>query len=1098
MSESTLTILQKIRSFRRKYYLNLAIRGVILFLAALLGYYLLANFLEFSLRLPSIARGILLLLFLGLTGFCFHRWVLFPIWYLMDQKKGLPEEEVARRIGENFPEVKDKLLNILQLYKYMEGGNPLAAAGIHHKSNTVSVYDFESAIDLRENWRFLRFLAIPLLLIVLVFTWNPAVFRDGTQRIVRFDKEFVPEAPFQFIIDPSSLTAFKNEDFLIELTLEGEAIPGTVFLGYGGRSIKMTHIGGGQFTYTIPKIQSSRKIYFEAAGFTSPTYVLEVVNRPNLQKFDIELTFPAYLKRKPERQSNTGNLEVPEGTDVTWLFQPLDAQSMFIVFEDEAEEQKLQSTANQLFEYKKQIRKSGTYEVKLRNSYSHNKEKIQYGITAIADQYPSLAVQVFQDTTLYQFISLGGNIADDYGLSRLSLYYQVKGSEEAQKPFERIDIPINPSQNSQGFYYQWGLEGLRLQEGASLEYYVQVWDNDGINGPKSSKTGMYSLRIPSRKEIKESMSQTSLQVSEKMDKTLQQAKDLQVKIDKENRRLKGKKDLNWEDENKLRDIIKQREQVNKAIQELQEQAEENKNMREQFSSPDDKLKEKMDQLQELIDQLQDEETERLYEELQKMLDKQKDMNSLRQTMERLNRKERNLEKELERAMELFKRMQFDFKLDDAIKDLENQVEDLNKMAEESKSQNTDNQELKEKNESLKEGFEQLEEQLDELRNMNQELKNPTAFPETSEEEKAIKDNLQKSKEQLENNKPKDAAKSQENAAGKTKEIKDKLSQMQSSMEMQMMQENLDHLRKIMHNLVRLSFNQEALMKEFRTINQSNPQFVELSQTQLKLKDDAKILEDSLIALSKRVMQIESFVTREVGEMNQQMENSLEALRERKNDVIRKTTTSQQLAMTSMNNLALMLDNTMDQMMEAMQASMGMGKSEKNMPSPSELQMQLNQQMNDVKQSEKSGRELSEEMARMAAEQARIRKMMEEMKEKLDRGGGETPADGLSEKMEQTEWDLVNKRITEQTIRRQKEILTRMLEAENALREREQDEQRKGETANPYEKRIPKAFEEYLKLKEKEVELLKTIPARLQPYYRKEINEYFQRIGNNQD
>jgi hypothetical protein len=194
----------------------------------------------------------------------------------------------------------------------------------------------------------------------------------------------------------------------------------------------------------------------------------------------------------------------------------------------------------------------------------------------------------------------------------------------------------------------------------------------------------------------------------------------------------------------------------------------------------------------------------------------------------------------------------------------------------------------------------------------------------------------------------------------------------------------------------------------------------------------------------------------------------------------------------------MLDNTMDQMMEAMQASMGMGKSEKNMPSPSELQMQLNQQMNDVKQSEKSGRELSEEMARMAAEQARIRKMMEEMKEKLDRGGGETPADGLSEKMEQTEWDLVNKRITEQTIRRQKEILTRMLEAENALREREQDEQRKGETANPYEKRIPKAFEEYLKLKEKEVELLKTIPARLQPYYRKEINEYFQRIGNNQD
>ena len=92
-------------------------------------------------------------------------------------------------------------------------------------------------------------------------------------------------------------------------------------------------------------------------------------------------------------------------------------------------------------------------------------------------------------------------------------------------------------------------------------------------------------------------------------------------------------------------------------------------------------------------------------------------------------------------------------------------------------------------------------------------------------------------------------------------------------------------------------------------------------------------------------------------------------------------------------------------------------------------------------------------------------------------------------------DLVNKQITAETIERQREILTRLLEAENAMRERELDNEREGETAREYERVLPETFEEYFKAKEKEVELLKTVPPKLYPYYKKEVNEYFKRIGN---
>jgi len=148
----------------------------------------------------------------------------------------------------------------------------------------------------------------------------------------------------------------------------------------------------------------------------------------------------------------------------------------------------------------------------------------------------------------------------------------------------------------------------------------------------------------------------------------------------------------------------------------------------------------------------------------------------------------------------------------------------------------------------------------------------------------------------------------------------------------------------------------------------------------------------------------------------------------------------------------------------------------------------------LKNGQKAGRQYSEELAKMAAEQARIRKALQEMQEKLKKEGGSGIGNDIPGKMEQTELDLVNKQITEETIRRQKEILTRLLETEKSMREQNLDEERKGEAAKDYNKEIPRAFEEYLRSKEKEVELLKTLPPKFFPYYKKEVNEYFKRIN----
>jgi hypothetical protein len=284
------------------------------------------------------------------------------------------------------------------------------------------------------------------------------------------------------------------------------------------------------------------------------------------------------------------------------------------------------------------------------------------------------------------------------------------------------------------------------------------------------------------------------------------------------------------------------------------------------------------------------------------------------------------------------------------------------------------------------------------------------------------------------------------------------------------------------------------MKEFNDLQQSDPRFNGLAQRQIKLRDDSKVLEDSLLALGKKDPMMGSFITKEIGELNGHMEKVIDANKERRRP---QAASEMQMTMTSINNLALMLDDHFDMMMQMManaQPSMKKSKQKGQKQSLSQMQQQLNERIQQLKGSGKSGRQLSEELAEMAAEQERIRRALQEMQEKM-KNEGQTPGGEIPGKMEQTETDLVNKQITDQLIKRQKDILTRLLETEKSMREQDMDEERKGEAAKDYEKEIPKAFEEYLRLKEKEVELLKTVPPKLYPYYKKEVSEYFKRMGN---
>ncbi len=379
-------------------------------------------------------------------------------------------------------------------------------------------------------------------------------------------------------------------------------------------------------------------------------------------------------------------------------------------------------------------------------------------------------------------------------------------------------------------------------------------------------------------------------------------------------------------------------------------------------------------------------------------------------------------------------------------------------------------------------------------------------------------------EQQEN---KEAGQKQKDAAKKMKKMAEQMKQAMQSGQQKQAAEDIKAIRQLLENLVTISFDQERFMGELAQTEINTPRYVEEVQQQFKLKDDFRIVDDSLQALAKRVMQIETFVLEKVGDVRVGLDQTLDNLEERQ---VGEAANRQQRIMTSVNDLALMLSESMKQMQEQMASAMpgeqscekpggkgqGQGKSGKSGSAPgdkmSEGQQSLKEQMekameNMQKQAEgrKQGKGAAGKVReatgcrarsspRWPPSKPRSRKKLRDRQRKLqEQGKGSRELQEIIDGMDQVETDLVNKRLTNEMMRRQEEILTRLLEAEKADRQQDEEERRKSESGTEIARTLPPALQEYLKQRSTQTDLYREANPALTPFYRQLVDRYLDEL-----
>ncbi|HNP66413.1 MAG TPA: hypothetical protein PKH16_00780 [Aequorivita sp.] len=912
---STFSIIQqKLEEFIKKYYTNELIKGAILFFAIGLLYLLITLLVEYFLWLNPLGRRILFWAFVIVELGLFIRFIAFPLAKLFKLQQGIDYMQASKIIGNHFPQVNDKLLNVIQLNQNQRESE-LLAASIDQKATELQPVPFKSAVNFKNNAKYLKYAAIPILVFILFSALGGMdIFSSSYKRVVHYDTAFEPPAPFSFIVVNGDLNAVENKPFNLKIRTQGTAIPENASINYGGETYYMQQTAPGLFEYTFQQPVESIDFSLKANKVSSREYTLDVVKTPTLLNFEMVLDYPSYTGKRDETLKSTGNATIPEGTLVKWNVATKNTDAVTLKTADTSFSFTSKSKS---FNFEKGVYNKFDYAITTSNEKLKDYENLAFTLNVVKDQYPEIDVQSKQDSTNTQRVFFLGQISDDYGLTKLRLVYFPEGGEKQAKTQA---LPLNKTNFDQFTYTFPG--NLPLTEGVSYEYYFEVFDNDAIHNYKSSKSGIYSFRKLTKDELENEQLQNQQNAIKGLDKSLEEFKDQKQTLEELSRTQKEKNELNYNDKKKLENFLQRQKQQEELMKNFsKEMKEELQNFQPENQEKDpfkEELEKRLDENEERI-----KENEKLLEELEKLQDKIA-KEELTEKLEKLSKQNKNQEKNLEQLLELTKRYYVEKKAEKLAEELFEMGEEQEKLADKPADENT-----KEAQEELNKKFEDYKKEMDELQKENDDLKKPIDIPEDKPTEQQIDEEQEKATDKLKQQKPNDAGKNQKKAGQKMKQMSKAMQMQMKSGQMESIEEDAKMLRQIVDNLVVFSFQQEDLMETFKKIEYGNPIFGKKLNVQNDLKTNFEHIDDSIFALSLRQPMIGTQINTSLTEIQYNIDKSLERLAQNQS---RQGIGNQQYTITGANDLAVMLSEILSNMQMQMSMSMGSG-SGKGTPKP---------------------------------------------------------------------------------------------------------------------------------------------------------------------
>ncbi len=1044
--------LQAFRSTEKRFFLYKRLIKLVLVIAPLIA---LLTVIEMAIDLSVNVRLALSWGFIsiGILGFIA---ILFKPVYLLLKRDQPTLNEIALKVGSHYKTVDDRLANALQLFQRYHNDDRYSISLINEALNSVRAdiadQNFYPLVNKKPFFKLLKTSALVFSVFVLLIAIKfPDVGSAITQLL--HPKQDMDTNQITFKVFPGNTRIVEDSEFDIKVWVSDSTLQ-TLDLTYTGKSpIPLEKSSDDTFRYQIDKVYESFTYQFMSKEQVSPEFTVDVEERPLLRNISVTVTPPAYSGiDKYALEDNVGDVSALKGSRINIVGKP----------NKELDTVRVEFSDNELYMDKKNdkvylefpMKKSDIYRFFLTDMYGFSSiNPITYNLQVIPDQYPVVRIiQPGKDIDLGEemLIPLIIDAQDDYGVDKISIAYQVISAEmepDSNRYVHQELVDIDYEQKMR-VALNWDLSESDMLPTEVVVYYVEAWDNDSVSGPKRSVSKTYRARFPSMFEMYEEITSTQDEAIREMEDAYEKSQEFKEKIDELSREMQREKDLDWERQQETEQALQQREEINQKLKELEKNLEEMVDKMEENDLVSSETLKKYQELQELYKDIMTPELENLMKQMSESL-QNVDQNMLKKAMEEFKMTEDQMSKNLDRTINLLKRLKMEQQLDQAIKmandiaerqqNLENkQGDDKNRLSKEQSNINKDKEAM---TDALKELRKEMEEQpqmpLDQMDKALSDLESDSLDQAFNEMQEMINSG------QMEN-----FSQQSKKVQQKMESIAQQLQQAKDNMNGTMQRQAMMAMKRNIRQLLELSLDQEDLMMETEELPSNASNIQSVADRQNNMNSGLSRVINSIFELSKETMSMNSQMQATLGNASMNMQDALTAMENRNNKLASR---NQAEAMKSINSAILQMQQSMQNMMQnASGSGMSFEQFMQQMQKMAQGQQQLNQMTQQVGMGQQMSQAQQAQMARMAAEQERLRKSMEQLAQEA--GGMKEvmgDLDNIAKDMKEVEKDFNSQNISRETLQRQNRILSRMLDAQRSIRQREYSRKRKAQSGKNY-------------------------------------------------
>lgn len=907
-----------------------------------------------------------------------------------------------------------------------------------------------------------------LLLVATVFQ------SSGVLRTLQFWKTFQPPIPFTYVISPGSVVLEQGTGFQATIQFEGELKPRNVAIGLKTtvesdyRLQQMTAIDGNTYVSDPFSFTNTTEYFIQMDRYRSETFRVEIQLLPRFEELSVVVTPPSHTGIEASQQSYPFSVvEAYPGT----LIQ-ISAISNKILDQVELNRTSTGVAVNMElgsdggYSYEMVTAGADTLAFRLTDANGfENRNPFTFIIAPMVDSYPSiLLLEPQTEISLLnpEVVQLGYEYRDDFGFSQLRVRYQIKKAFGAP-----IDASLNlptPRERSGLGISNFDLSGIGVQPLDEVTYWLELFDNDAVAGYKMSESQRQRIVLTSMADYLDIVDEKEQNVENELRNMDERYREFEKLIDTFQQDLKTNQLDEFSQQQMLDELQERQEKVNEAARQLKDEFEQLRNELNQNQVLSPETMEQYQQLQKLIEEIDSAELREALQQMQESL-RNMDQDALREAIRNLEFNEELYKQRLERTLELFRQVKTTAEMDKLAKN----YEDLARRQDELSKQGTGEQQ-RQQQESLQKEFDQTAQKLDSLdkdapknaleslEQLKEELKKESEN--TSEQIKDILEQMMQQdgggEQQSQEQSP--VQQQQQNTGEQMQQMSQRVRQSMASMGQQQNTVNANALRSILRTLLLLSETQEDITLKTAQQPFRGNGFVELARRENNVNQTFGSTVDSLIAVASRVPQLSNDILEKKTQVQKNLDNSLRFLAERDTG---NASAETRFVLSGINELGSLIANLLDQMENQNNGgSGGAGSMMQQLQEMGGQQQQLNQliqdMINDI-QGERLGQDQMERLNQMARQQNIIRRQLDEMR----RSGGLPEGDRImselermAQEMEDAINDLRGGRLDRQFINRQQNILSRMLDAEKALQERDEDEKRKGNTGDQNLRALP--------------------------------------------